>query len=181
MKLKEFRTIIETLESIHSDVCSGSNNPHDTARQFIRAVGSDTAAQCVAVMVRRLHWDGRISRSAKAWAEGMELSEEWERHIDDACTSIHAAHLSQIAEAMPKELEFVQAESEDEPKTEQNITLTVSPADARLILRAIKARANHWSNPGQINRVSNASSIRRTYQGVSSDVQRQMESQGVKP
>lgn len=181
MKLKEFRTIIETLESIHTDVCSGSNNPHDTARQFIRAVGSDTAAQCVAVMVRRLHWDGRISRSAKAWAEGMELSEEWERRIDDAYTSIHAAHLSQIAEAMPKELEFVQAESEDEPKTEQNITLTVSPTDARLILRAIKARANHWSNPEQINRVSNASSIRRTYQVVSSDVQRQMESQGVKP
>ncbi|MBM6924544.1 hypothetical protein [Pseudoflavonifractor phocaeensis] len=181
MKLKEFRTIIETLESIHSDVCSGSNNPRDTARRFIQAVGSDTAAQCVAIMVRRLHWDGRISRSAKARAEGVELSADWERRIDDAYTSIHAAHLSQIAEAMPKELEFVQAESEDEPKTEQNITLTVSPTDARLILRAIKARANHWSHPDQVNRTSNAFGIRRMYQEVAAIVQHQMASQGVNP
>ena len=183
MKLKEFRTIIETLESIHSDVCSGSNNPRDTARRFIQAVGSDTAAQCVAVMVRRLHWDGRISRSAKAWAEGVELSADWERRIDDAYTSIHAAHLSQIVEAMPKELEFVQAETgedevdeEDEPQT---ITLTFSAEDARLILRAVKARRNYWLMPEQRGRISNAASISNIYREVSMDLQHQMESQGV--
>lgn len=112
MYLKEMRAIIETLESIQEETRTTSNKPHDTARRFIRAVGADTAAQCVAAMVRRLHWDGRISRTVRQWAEGVALSEEWERRIDDAYTSIHTAHLSQIAEAMPAELEHTQAEAQ---------------------------------------------------------------------
>ena len=44
----------------------------------------------------------------------------------------------------------------------ETITLEVSPEEARLILRAVKARAIHWSKPEQINRVSNASGIRST-------------------
>ena len=113
MTIKEFRATIEALEAAHVETCNNSNNPHETARHFIRAVGADTAAQCVAAMVRRLHWDGRISRTARQWAEGVSLSEEWERRIDDAYTDrIHAAHLSQIAEAMPTELEHAQAEAQ---------------------------------------------------------------------
>lgn len=113
MTIKEFRSIIETLETIQAETQTGSNNPHETARRFIRAVGADTAAQCVAAMVRRLHWDGRISRTARQWAEGVSLSEEWERRIDDAYTDhIHTAHLSQIAEAMPADLDFVKAETQ---------------------------------------------------------------------
>lgn len=113
MTIKEFRATIEALEAAHVETCNNSNNPHETARRFIRAVGADTAAQCVAAMVRRLHWDGRISRTARQWAEGVSLSEEWERRIDDAYTDhIHTAHLSQIAEAMPAELEHAEAEAQ---------------------------------------------------------------------
>ena len=113
MTIKEFRATIEALEAAHVETCNNSNNPHETARRFIRAVGADTAAQCVAAMVRRLHWDGRISRTVRQWAEGVALSEEWERRIDDAYTDrIHTAHLSQIAEAMPTELEHAQAEAQ---------------------------------------------------------------------
>lgn len=113
MTIKEFRATIEALEAAHVETCNNSNNPAETARRFIRAVGADTAAQCVAAMVRRLHWDGRISHTARQWAEGVSLSEEWERRIDDAYTDrIHAAHLSQIAEAMPAELEHTQAEAQ---------------------------------------------------------------------
>ena len=113
MTIKDFRATIEALEAAHDETRSNSNNPHETARLFIRSVGADTAAQCVASMVRRLHWDGRISRQARKWADGVELSSEWERRIDEAYTDrIHTAHLSQIAEAMPSELEFVQAEAE---------------------------------------------------------------------
>lgn len=184
MKLKEFRTIIETLENIHSDVCAGSNNPRETARRFIRTVGPDTATQCVAVMVRRLHWDGRISRSAKEWANGVVLSEDWNRRIDDAYTSIHAAHLSQLAEAMPKELEFVQAECgepEEEEQEDLAITLEVSASDACLILRAVKARARHWSKPDQVNWTSNALSIRKMYMDVGAALEEQIVSYGIKP
>lgn len=113
MTIKEFCATIEALEAAHVETCNNSNNPHETARHFIRAVGADTAAQCVAAMVRRLHWDGRISHTARQWAEGVSLSEEWGRHIDDAYTDrIHAAHLSQIAEAMPAELEHAEAETQ---------------------------------------------------------------------
>lgn len=53
MTIKEFHSIIETLENIQTETQTNSNNPHDTARQFIRSVSADTAAQCVAAMVRR--------------------------------------------------------------------------------------------------------------------------------
>ena len=113
MTIKELRATIEALEAAHAETRDNSNNPAETARRFIRAVGADTAAQCVAAMVRRLHWDGRISRTVRQWAEGVALSEEWERRIDDAYTDhIHTAHLSQIAEAMPAELDFVKAETQ---------------------------------------------------------------------
>lgn len=113
MTIKELCATIEALEAAHAETRDNSNNPAETARRFIRAVGADTAAQCVAAMVRRLHWDGRISRTVRQWAEGVALSEEWERRIDDAYTDrIHAAHLSQIAEAMPAELEHTQAEAQ---------------------------------------------------------------------
>lgn len=126
MTIKEFRATIEALEAAHVETCNNSNTPHETARHFIRAVGADTAAQCVAAMVRRLHWDGRISRTARQWAEGVSLSEEWERRIDDAYTDrIHAAHLSQIAEAMPTELDFVEAEQDEEPADLDTVDITV--------------------------------------------------------
>ena len=113
MYYKEFRAIIEGLETAHNDTISSSNNPHETARRFIRSVGADTAAQCVAAMVRRLSWDGRISRTAKAWAESVSLSDEWSRRIDEAYSDrIHAAHLSQIAEALAAEPEHAAAEDQ---------------------------------------------------------------------
>ena len=113
MTIKELRATLSALETVYTATRDGSNNPHETARTFIRSVGADTAAQCVAAMIRRASWDGRISRTAKGWARGVTLSDEWARHIDDTyCDAIHAAHLSQIAEAMPAELEFCAAEAE---------------------------------------------------------------------
>lgn len=111
MKIRELRETISALETAHSESINNSNTPNETARRFIRAVGPDKAVQCVAAMVRRASWDGRISRTAKTWAASVAMSEEWERRIDEAyCDTIHMAHLSQIADAMPKELEFISAE-----------------------------------------------------------------------
>ena len=119
MTLRELRTTIDALAAAHSAAQENSNNPHEAARIFIRTVGAEDAAQCVAAMIRRASWDGRISREAKAWAQNVALSGEWERHIEDTyCDAIHAAHLSQIAEAMPAELEFCAAEQEQEQEQE---------------------------------------------------------------
>lgn len=110
MYLKELRNIISALETAHCESCDNSNTPNETARLFIKSVGFETASQCMAAMIRRASWDGRISRTAKAWANGVEISAEWARRIDDAYSEvIHMAHLSQIAEAMPKELDYALA------------------------------------------------------------------------
>lgn len=59
------------------------------------------------------------------------------------------------------------------------ITLTLSADDARAVLRAVKARATHWGNPGVISRHSCAANIRKTYHGVAEDIAQQMTDQGV--
>ena len=113
MTRKDLEKTVETMEAVHADTLQNSNNPHDTARQFIRSVGAETASQCVAAMVRRLTWDGRISRAAREWAEGVNLSDEWAQRVGEVYSDrIHAAHLSQIAEAMQAEIEFCEAESQ---------------------------------------------------------------------
>lgn len=115
MTLKELRGIVSALETAHSTSRDNSNTPNETARLFIKAVGADVASQCVAAMVRRFSWDGRISRYAREWASGVALTAEWERRVDDVYTnSIHMAHLSQIVEAMPKELEYIAAEEAEQ-------------------------------------------------------------------
>lgn len=120
MTLKEMRTYINALATAHAAARENSNNPHETARGFIRAVGAEEAAQCVAAMIRRASWDGRISREAKAWAQSVALSGEWERHIEDTyCDAIHPAHLSQIAEAMPGELDFCAVDQEQEQEARE--------------------------------------------------------------
>ena len=116
MTRKELEKTVEALEAAHADTLNNSNNPHDTARQFIRSVGAETASKCVAAMVRRLTWDGRISRAAREWAEGVNLSDEWAQRVGEVYSDrIHAAHLSQIAEAMQAEIEFCEAESQPAP------------------------------------------------------------------
>lgn len=79
------------------------------------------------------------------------------------------------------ELEFVQAECQESKEEDQSITLTVSASDARLILRAVKARARHWSKPDQVNRTSNALSIRKMYMDVGAALEEQIVSYGIKP
>lgn len=105
--------IIKALEDAHQAATENSNSPCETARRFIRAAGVEDAAQCIAAMVRRASWDGRISREAKEFAASVDMSDEWDRLIDEAYSSrIHMAHLSQIAECMPSEICFNIAESE---------------------------------------------------------------------
>lgn len=190
MLLKELNAILTALETAHREARDNSNTPNETARNFIMAVGPDKASQCMAAMIRRASWDGRISRTAKEWAASVALSEEWERRIDDAyCEAIHMAHLSQIAEAMPKELEYVSAleqsageavAEEAAEEVSETVTITVPPEDAKLILRAINARVNHWRKPEQVNHFENASRIRAMYQDVSEAVTKQLTEQGVK-
>lgn len=61
------------------------------------------------------------------------------------------------------------------------ITLTLSPEEARLVLRAVKARAKYWSRPEQVKRISNSGQIRAIYRGAAGSLEHQMVSQGINP
>lgn len=102
MTIKELRATIGALASAYEAARENGGNQDTTACKFIEAIGPEEAAQCVAAMVCRASWDGRISQAAKEWASSVALSDEWARHIEDTyCDAIHPAHLSQIAEAIP--------------------------------------------------------------------------------
>lgn len=62
---------------------------------------------------------------------------------------------------------------------DKTITLTLTEAEARLVLRAVKARINHWSSPDQIRRTSNSSGIRRMYRDVLESIESQAISQNI--
>ena len=117
MFIKEFRALIESLESIYSQDRETGTKPTETVKEYISAVGKETAAAIIALMVRRVSWDGRISRDAKEWAASIAIPEDLAKREDDAYSEkIHTAHLNQLACAMPKALAEAEAEAEAEAR-----------------------------------------------------------------
>lgn len=139
MNKTELTAIINALETAHRAVANSTNRPADTARHFIAAVGIDTAAQCVAAMVRRAQFDGRISKSAKDWANALDLSADWGNHISYVYSNaIHPAHLSQIAEAMPLEIDYAVALQESQANNQQNDDASAVETASRPIFYAVE-------------------------------------------
>lgn len=123
MKRTDLERIICALEQAHENTQATTNKPADTVNAFVSAVGLDAAAYCIAAMVRRVRFDGRISRYAKAWADGqdgLDMPEDWMQAVPECYSSaIHPAHLSQLAEAMEKRLAQPDPEeSQEEPQEE---------------------------------------------------------------
>lgn len=118
MTKKEMDATVEALENAYTNSITEGESPLTTCKAFIETVGAAAASQCMAVMVRRLHWDGRISRTARAWADGVQVDEAWSLYQVEAYSSrIHSSHLSQLAESMGEALEQVAAEAEAEAET----------------------------------------------------------------
>lgn len=70
--------------------------PADTVKHFTDSVGEELAKTTVAILIKRDAWDGRISQRSVAWAEG------YTTETADIYTTIHKAHLEQIAQEMRK-------------------------------------------------------------------------------
>lgn len=118
MFVKEFRALIETLEYLYAQDRETGATPSETMKKYIAAVGAETAVSIVALMVRRVSWDGRISRNAKDWAAGITIPEDLAKREDDAYSEkIHTAHLNQLACAMPEALSKAEAEAEAKSNT----------------------------------------------------------------
>ena len=119
MTKKEMNATVEALENAYTNSITDGESPLTTCKAFIETVGAAAASQCMAVMVRRLHWDGRISKAARAWADGVQVDEAWSLYQVEAYTNrIHSSHLSQLAESMGEALEQVEAEAEAPAQTE---------------------------------------------------------------
>lgn len=128
MTRTELERIISALEKAHETTQATTNKPADTVNAFVSAVGLDTAAYCIAAMVRRVRFDGRISRYAKAWADGLEglnMPGEWMQAVPECySSSIHPAHLSQLAEAMEERLKQPEPEESMEKEEASRIIST---------------------------------------------------------
>lgn len=121
MTKKEMNATVEALENAYTNSITAGASPLTTCKAFIDTVGAAAASQCMAAMVRRLHWDGRISKAARAWADGVQVDEAWSLFQVEAYSNrIHSSHLSQLAESMGEALEQVEAETEAPTEAEQD-------------------------------------------------------------
>lgn len=99
---EKLREAVSLLEATYSE--TRDTTPAETVKQYMDLAGPDLARSAVATLVNRHAWDGRISSRSAEWAAG--IADSWDE--DAACrmgiyTSIHLAHLEQIAQAMRKE------------------------------------------------------------------------------
>lgn len=116
--MTSYRENIAKLEEIKSN----TDRPDETVRLFVEAVGYDEAVDTIANLVNRFAWDGRIYRANADWAKDhASLAEEV--MVDKGLyTSMHMAHLDQIADEMRMYEPTEEAETtEEESLTEVDV------------------------------------------------------------
>lgn len=91
---RELHEAVRALEKSYRDTLELT--PADTVAHFFKAVGEDLGKTTVAILIKRNAWDGRISRRSAAWAETVTTEDS------EIVTTIHKAHLEQIAQEMRK-------------------------------------------------------------------------------
>lgn len=91
---RELHEAVRALEKSYRDTLELT--PADTVAHFFKAVGEDLGKTTVAILIKRNAWDGRISRQSAAWAETITAEDS------EIITTIHKAHLEQIAQEMRK-------------------------------------------------------------------------------
>lgn len=92
----------DTLEALYRER-NEDNTPAQTIAAYVAAVGYPVALEVIGSMVNRSAWDGRIYPAVKEWAQN--LPEAWDEEAAqrlELYTSIHMAHLNQLAQALMK-------------------------------------------------------------------------------
>lgn len=92
---RELHEAVRALEKSYQDTLELT--PADTVAHFLKAVGEDLGKTTVAILIKRNAWDGRISRRSAAWAESFTSEDS------EIITTIHKAHLEQIAQAISRQ------------------------------------------------------------------------------
>ena len=89
------------LDRIQAEDRAAGRAPADTVARFTDRAGLEIAQLIVASLVNRSAWDGRISRQVATWAAGIPSA--WDEQAATQAgiqTSMHPAHLDQVARAM---------------------------------------------------------------------------------
>lgn len=93
------RKNIEAIQEAHAS----STTPLMAYAKSCEAIGYSNTGDTIALMVREADWDGRISHRNAEWAKDrLERRCYTQKDIDSAYTSIHKAHLDQIADIARK-------------------------------------------------------------------------------
>lgn len=108
--IKTIRSDLDTLRGLYADSISANETPAQTVAAYVAAVGFDRAAVILASLVNRYAWDGRISETAKEWAETVSDAYDENAGVElyISADTIHCCHLDQLARAMA---EYVPAET----------------------------------------------------------------------
>ena len=95
---------IQTVVDIYQK--TREHTPAETVAAIVERLGYGTAREAIAEIVNTVsEWDGRVSRSSRAWASSIEsaaTSDELEEHRIYQPVEIHPAHIEQLAQAMSK-------------------------------------------------------------------------------
>lgn len=95
MDITRMRQYIHLLEDIKAE----TSTPLITYAVFEKEVGYGNAREVIAALVKRIDWDGRISDRNIKWAKTrLEQYGTPESVVEKAYTTIHPAHLDQIAD-----------------------------------------------------------------------------------
>lgn len=115
-----WRDAVKALDEIQSNDRFADETPEHTVKAFVDRVGLDLARFVIASLVNRSAWDGRIGSSVAAWAETVDgsLDEEAAREAS-IYTTMHMAHLNQVAEAM---MNYKPEEADEEENEMTNST-----------------------------------------------------------
>ena len=100
--VKSWREAVKTLDEIQSADRFADETPEHTVKAFVDQVGYATARFVIASLVNRSAWDGRIYPNVSAWASEQDALDEEAARDAMIYTSMHMAHLNQVAQAMMK-------------------------------------------------------------------------------
>ena len=133
--VNEWRDAVQALTNQQTVDNLDNETPAHTVAEFVARVGEEMARFVIASLVNQCAWDGRIDSEVKEWAQSVDgsLSEE---AANDAriYTTMHKAHLNQVAEAMakyqPTTAEEAQETTESATEATEEETTAAEPAEA---------------------------------------------------
>lgn len=157
------RVNIQTVVDVYQK--TREHTPAETVAAIVERLGYDTACEAIAEIVNTTsEWDGRISRSSRAWAATIESAatpDELEEHRIYQPVEIHPAHIEQLAREMqkyppaePQEQEAPAQEAQEPAEIMQQAGAVELPQRVALYVPGTQGPATATDNAAQVERIA---------------------------